>query len=115
MIIRCSCLKGALTRFTSHSGLRQPLLSLRSATINRRFITVQSLRSIQKQIFLPTVRGNVCLRLARFRGNVSNNAEQIEKVTKVKLDRKNVIRLIGLAKSEKLVLIGMSRFEKKLF
>lgn len=105
MIIRCACIKGALTRLTSHSGLRQSFVSLRSTTISRGFITVHG-SSLQKQIFVPTVRGNVCLRLARFRGNVSNNAQQAEKINKVKLHRRDVIRLIGLAKSEKMVLIA---------
>ncbi|XP_018794573.1 PREDICTED: ATP-binding cassette sub-family B member 10, mitochondrial [Bactrocera latifrons] len=105
MITRCACIKGALSRLTSHSGFCRPFVTLRTTTISRRFITVHGLRSIQKQIFVPTVRGNVCLRIARFRGNVSNNAQQADKVTKVKLHRKDVIRLIGLAKSEKLVLI----------
>ncbi|XP_054730061.1 ATP-binding cassette sub-family B member 10, mitochondrial [Anastrepha obliqua] len=113
MIIHCACLRGTFTRLKSHNSLRQPLVGfLRPAPLNRGFNTVQALRSSQKQLFgqlifnFPTVRGNVSLRFARYRSNISNTVQKTENPVKVKLHRKDVVRLISLARSEKLVLAG---------
>ncbi|XP_067637544.1 ATP-binding cassette sub-family B member 10, mitochondrial [Eurosta solidaginis] len=110
MLIYCICFKGALTRIASYSNLRKPLLGFKSLIlpINSRAFTVNSAHPQQKQIFChfqlhtpSTFRANSCLRLARYRSNLSSSEQ---KIGKLQLNRKDVVRLIGLAKTEKWVL-----------
>ncbi|XP_004524953.1 ATP-binding cassette sub-family B member 10, mitochondrial [Ceratitis capitata] len=110
MILQCAYLRGTFTRLLSYGHLHQPVFGLlRPAIGNRGFSSLKSLRPIQKQIVghllshKSAIGGNVRLRLTRFQGNTSNGTQKIETV-KVKLHRKDVLRLVSLAKPEKLVL-----------